>query len=181
MDHKVQIWNVWNAPDQQVARTLTCHSAALKDVQWSSDGTSVLSCGFDQTIQLSDIESGSQLKVRACCCYFNVCIGLFISHTANSGIELCGTWKISCLISQTNFPYKTGVSGESVCECVEVSSIATTALSSWRLQGHHQALGSTNREVCLWILKSAWSSYGFGFQPWWKALCLHIWYCKTQC
>jgi WD40 repeat protein len=63
MDHKVQIWNVWNAPDQQVARTLTCHSAALKDVQWSSDGTSVLSCGFDQTIQLSDIESGSQLKV----------------------------------------------------------------------------------------------------------------------
>jgi WD40 repeat protein len=63
MDHKVQIWNVWNAPDQRVARTLTCHSAALKDVQWSSDGTSVLSCGFDQTIQLSDIESGSQLKV----------------------------------------------------------------------------------------------------------------------
>jgi len=91
MDHKVQIWNVWNAPDQRVARTLTCHSAALKDVQWSSDGTSVLSCGFDQTIQLSDIESGSQLKVRACCCYFIVCIGLFISHTANSGIELCGT------------------------------------------------------------------------------------------
>ena len=57
------IWNAWEHPGHQIARCLTCHTGAVKDVRWSLDGTSVLSCGFDETARLSDVETASQIQV----------------------------------------------------------------------------------------------------------------------
>lgn len=66
MDHKAYVWNVWESPAHQMGRCLSCHTHALKDIQWSLDGNSVLSCGFDQTARLSDVETGAQTQVSFC-------------------------------------------------------------------------------------------------------------------
>lgn len=63
MDAKAHIWNVWENPGKQMARCLSCHTHALKDIQWSLTGTSVLSSGLDQTARLSDVETGAQTQV----------------------------------------------------------------------------------------------------------------------
>lgn len=63
MDGKAYVWNAWGSPCNQMARCLNCHTEALKDLQWSLDGASVLSCGFDQTARLSDVETGKQTQV----------------------------------------------------------------------------------------------------------------------
>lgn len=63
LDAKAYIWNAWESPGNQMARCLSCHTHALKDIQWSLDGASVLSCGFDQTARLSDVETGAQTQV----------------------------------------------------------------------------------------------------------------------
>lgn len=63
LDAKAYIWNVWANPGNQMARCFNCHSHALKDIQWSGDGASVLSCGFDQAARLSDVETGAQTQV----------------------------------------------------------------------------------------------------------------------
>lgn len=63
MDGKAYVWNAWGSPGNQMARCLSCHTEALKDLQWSLDGASVLSCGFDQTARLSDVETGKQTQV----------------------------------------------------------------------------------------------------------------------
>ncbi|XP_073054605.1 uncharacterized protein [Primulina eburnea] len=62
MDHTVCIWNVWSR-DQKRARILNCHHAAVKDVKWSDDGLSVLSCGYDCTSRLVDVEKGIELQI----------------------------------------------------------------------------------------------------------------------
>lgn len=62
MDHTVCIWNVWSR-DQKRARILNCHHAAVKDVKWSDDGLFVLSCGYDCTSRLVDVEKGIELQI----------------------------------------------------------------------------------------------------------------------
>jgi WD40 repeat protein len=64
MDVAAHVWNVWNegsAPEP--VRTFSHHTSAIKDAQWSPDGTCVLTCGFDQTSRLVDVESGSEIQV----------------------------------------------------------------------------------------------------------------------
>ncbi|KAK6157126.1 hypothetical protein DH2020_011374 [Rehmannia glutinosa] len=62
MDHTVCIWNVWSRGQKQ-ARILNCHHAAVKDVKWSQQGLSVLSCGYDCTSRLVDVEKGMETQV----------------------------------------------------------------------------------------------------------------------
>ncbi|KAB2615773.1 WD repeat-containing protein 25 [Pyrus ussuriensis x Pyrus communis] len=62
MDHTICIWNVWSS-DQKVARLLNFHSAAVKDVKWSHQGLSVLSCGYDSSSRLVDVEKGLEMQV----------------------------------------------------------------------------------------------------------------------
>ncbi|KAM1343306.1 hypothetical protein ACFX15_007209 [Malus domestica] len=62
MDHKICIWNVWSS-DQKVARVFNFHNAAVKDVKWSLQGLSVLSCGYDSSSRLVDIERGLEIQV----------------------------------------------------------------------------------------------------------------------
>ncbi|OAE21272.1 hypothetical protein AXG93_868s1090 [Marchantia polymorpha subsp. ruderalis] len=65
MDNLARIWNVWNASDQQMVQQLSSHTAAVKDIQWSTDGKHLLSCGFDKVARLTDVEYGSEIKVFA--------------------------------------------------------------------------------------------------------------------
>ncbi|XP_042469087.1 WD repeat-containing protein 25-like [Zingiber officinale] len=62
MDQAVYVWNVWNRNQQKVC-ALRCHNAAVKDVRWSSDGLSLLSCGYDCSSRLVDIEKGTQTQM----------------------------------------------------------------------------------------------------------------------
>ncbi|XP_030445779.2 uncharacterized protein LOC115668472 [Syzygium oleosum] len=62
MDHKVFIWNVWSK-NHKTARILSHHNAAVKDVKWSKLGWHVLSCGYDRTSRLVDIEKGIETQV----------------------------------------------------------------------------------------------------------------------
>ncbi|GER48302.1 transducin/WD40 repeat-like superfamily protein [Striga asiatica] len=62
MDHTVRIWNVWSTGQKQ-ARVFNNHHAAVKDVKWSEHGLSVLSCGYDCTSRLVDVEKGMEVKV----------------------------------------------------------------------------------------------------------------------
>ncbi|KAL5548181.1 hypothetical protein UlMin_003412 [Ulmus minor] len=62
MDDIVYVWNVWSS-DQKIARKLCFHNAAVKDVKWSPQGFSVLSCGYDSTSRLVDVEKGVETQV----------------------------------------------------------------------------------------------------------------------
>ncbi|KAL3503354.1 hypothetical protein ACH5RR_037803 [Cinchona calisaya] len=62
MDHTVNIWNVWGR-EQKRARVLNFHKAAVKDVKWSEQGLFVLSCGYDCSSRLIDVERGIETQV----------------------------------------------------------------------------------------------------------------------
>ncbi|THU74396.1 hypothetical protein C4D60_Mb04t32890 [Musa balbisiana] len=62
MDQTVNVWNVWSR-NQQKARVFRCHNAAVKDVRWSSDGLSLLSCGYDCSSRLVDVEKGMETQI----------------------------------------------------------------------------------------------------------------------
>lgn len=63
MDHQAIIWNVWSNSGQQMLRRLGSHTGAVKDIQWTTDGRFLLSCGFDKTCRLTDVEVGSDVQV----------------------------------------------------------------------------------------------------------------------
>lgn len=62
MDSVTCIWNVWNG-QQKKARSFTYHNAAIKDVKWSPEGQFILSCGYDCSSRLVDVEKGSETQV----------------------------------------------------------------------------------------------------------------------
>ncbi|KAK7319361.1 hypothetical protein RJT34_04081 [Clitoria ternatea] len=62
MDHMVYIWNVWSR-NQKKACALNFHSAAVRDVKWSQQGHFLLSCGYDCTSRLIDVEKGLETQI----------------------------------------------------------------------------------------------------------------------
>lgn len=62
MDQTICIWNVWSRY-QKKACVLNVHNAAVKDVKWSPQGLFVLSCGFDFSSRLVDVEKGIETHV----------------------------------------------------------------------------------------------------------------------
>ncbi|KAL2943929.1 WD repeat-containing protein 25, partial [Bienertia sinuspersici] len=61
MDNCVNIWNVWSEQQKKV-RVFSNHNAAVKDVRWSPQGQFILSCGYDCSSRLIDIEKGSETQ-----------------------------------------------------------------------------------------------------------------------
>lgn len=61
MDNSVYIWNVWSE-QQKKARIISNHNAAVKDVRWSPQGQLILSCGYDCSSRLVDIEKGIETQ-----------------------------------------------------------------------------------------------------------------------
>ena len=57
MDRTVKIWNVYS-PTHFCVQTLRRHEKAIKDATWSSSGRQILSCGYDKTARITDVENG---------------------------------------------------------------------------------------------------------------------------
>ncbi|KAA8523785.1 hypothetical protein F0562_010208 [Nyssa sinensis] len=88
MDHTICIWNVWSR-DQKKARVLNYHSAAVKDVKWSQQGLFVLSCGYDCSSRLIDVEKGLETQVFK----EDQVVGVIKFHPDNPNIFLSGGLK----------------------------------------------------------------------------------------
>ncbi|KAK9269086.1 hypothetical protein L1049_000854 [Liquidambar formosana] len=88
MDHTVCIWNVWSR-DQKKARVFSHHSAAVKDVKWSQQGLFVLSCGYDCSSRLVDVEKGIETQVFT----EDQVVGVVKFHPDNSNLFLSGGLK----------------------------------------------------------------------------------------
>lgn len=58
MDSTVRIWNVFSSTSNFCVQTLRFHKKAVKDAVWHETGRQVVSCGFDKTARLSDVERG---------------------------------------------------------------------------------------------------------------------------
>lgn len=85
MDHTVCIWNVWSR-DKKKACVLNFHNAAVKDVKWSQQGHTLLSCGYDCTSRLVDIEKGFETKVFS----EDQIVGVIKFHPDNPNLFLSG-------------------------------------------------------------------------------------------
>lgn len=85
MDHMVCVWNVWSR-DQKKARVINLHNAAVKDVKWSQQGHSLLSCGYDCKSRLVDVEKGLETQVF---CEDQI-VGVIKFHPDNSNLFLSG-------------------------------------------------------------------------------------------
>ncbi|GFR74824.1 WD repeat-containing protein 25 [Elysia marginata] len=78
MDAKVCGWNVWSSMDPCVF-TFTCHTKAVRHVEWCHGGKSVFSCSFDRTAQITDVETG-KTKARLDHVGFVTCGSLLSSN-----------------------------------------------------------------------------------------------------
>ncbi|XP_074380738.1 uncharacterized protein LOC141721638 isoform X2 [Apium graveolens] len=85
MDHTICIWNPWSKNEKK-ARVLIHHTAAVKDVKWSALGLSLLSCGYDCTSRLFDIEKGLETHVFK----EDQVVGVVKFHPNNSNLFLSG-------------------------------------------------------------------------------------------
>lgn len=57
MDHVVCIWDT--SGGGTCSKRLTDHTGAVKDSKWSLCGSQVLSCGYDKTVRLFNLETGN--------------------------------------------------------------------------------------------------------------------------
>ncbi|KAL9952484.1 hypothetical protein ACROYT_G039747 [Oculina patagonica] len=60
MEHVVSVWDTNKG--RACTRRLTCHTEAVKDSRWSLCGSQVLSCGYDKTARLFNLETGQEIK-----------------------------------------------------------------------------------------------------------------------
>ncbi|XP_067682102.1 WD repeat-containing protein 25-like [Haliotis asinina] len=60
MDSCLKIWNAFSA-ESACIRNLMHHGKAVKDAEWSHDGRSILSCSYDRSAIVTDVESGKQV------------------------------------------------------------------------------------------------------------------------
>ncbi|XVE50458.1 hypothetical protein DITRI_Ditri01bG0163700 [Diplodiscus trichospermus] len=85
MDQAICIWNVWRR-DQEKARVFRSHNAAVKDVKWSKQGLFVLSCGYDCSSRLIDVEKGLETQNFK----EDQVVGVIKFHPDNSNLFLSG-------------------------------------------------------------------------------------------
>ena len=85
MDSSIYIWNVWST-EQKKARVLNIHTAAVKDIKWSDQGLSLLSCGYDCSSRLIDVEKGLETRTFK----EDQVVGVVKFHPNNSNLFLSG-------------------------------------------------------------------------------------------
>ncbi|XP_059154669.1 WD repeat-containing protein 25-like [Physella acuta] len=88
LDAAVQIWNVWSNLNYKLA-TFTHHKKAVKNVELVNRGSNLLSCSYDCTALVTDVETGKILALCEHADYVTACHGhvlnphLFISGSEN--------------------------------------------------------------------------------------------------
>lgn len=58
MDKSVKIWSIFDNNERKLIQCFSDHLKAVKDVLWSGCGTKVLSCSYDKTVHIYDVEKG---------------------------------------------------------------------------------------------------------------------------
>ena len=58
MDRSVKIWDTTSHVHNAMIRSIICHDKAVQDCSWSKFNKSLLTCSYDRTTQLIDIEKG---------------------------------------------------------------------------------------------------------------------------
>jgi len=56
MDGNVKLWDPFRS--KECVRELTSHTGGVKEVRWAPNGTQLLSCSYDKTVKLTDVETG---------------------------------------------------------------------------------------------------------------------------
>lgn len=93
MDSTVKIWNIWSQLEPCV-QVLKVHTKAVRDVNWSHDGKQLLSCSYDKSAIVTEVETGIRVhklehtSYVTCCKYHPVNQHLSVTG-ANSEIN---TW-----------------------------------------------------------------------------------------
>ncbi|KAJ7357806.1 WD repeat-containing protein 25 [Desmophyllum pertusum] len=97
MDHMVCVWDTHKGGT--CTRRLTRHTEAVKDSKWSLCGSQVLSCGYDKTARLSNLETGQEIKLFPHKNYVT-CVQF---HPTDPALFLAGTFKsaIQCWDTRT--------------------------------------------------------------------------------
>ncbi|WOG90577.1 hypothetical protein DCAR_0309821 [Daucus carota subsp. sativus] len=85
MDHTICVWNPWSKNERK-ARVLSHHTAAVKDIKWSELGLSLLSCGYDCSSRLFDVEKGLEIHMFK----EDQVVGVVKFHPNNSNLFLSG-------------------------------------------------------------------------------------------
>lgn len=85
MDHTICIWNVWSR-FQKKSRVFNFHNGAVKDVKWSDQGLTILSCGYDCSSKLIDVEKGIETQTFK----EDQVVGVVKFHPDNSNLFLSG-------------------------------------------------------------------------------------------
>ncbi|CAN8301907.1 unnamed protein product [Cochlearia groenlandica] len=88
LDGAVYVWNVWSSGKKKV-RSFLHHNAPVKDVKWSKKGPSLLSCGYDCTSRLFDVEKGVETQTFK----EDQVIGVVKFHPDNPNLFLSGGFK----------------------------------------------------------------------------------------
>ena len=58
MDRTVKIWDTTLHVHNALLRSIICHDKAVRDCSWSRFSKSLLTCSYDRTTQLIDVEKG---------------------------------------------------------------------------------------------------------------------------
>ncbi|XP_078352149.1 WD repeat-containing protein 25-like [Oculina patagonica] len=95
MDHVVSVWDTHKGG--ACTRRLTRHAEAVKDSRWSLCGSQVLSCGYDKTARLFNLETGQEMKAFPHKNYVT-CVQF---HPTEPALFLAGTFKSAILCWDT--------------------------------------------------------------------------------
>ncbi|CAH1792307.1 unnamed protein product [Owenia fusiformis] len=87
MDGCVKIWNAFSSTQNYCVQTLTSHNKAVKEAVWNQDGRKVLSCGYDTTAKLHDVETGKQLMSVN----HDSCVSTIKQHPVNTNCFVTGS------------------------------------------------------------------------------------------
>jgi pre-mRNA-processing factor 17 len=126
LDHKVKVWSL---AQKQCMRTYHGHSAAVRDVQFSDDGTKFLSASFDRFIRLWDTETGKVLNT-----FTNRRVPYvvkFYPHDNNTFVVGCSDFKIvafDCTTGEITQEYNHHLAAvNTITFCENASKMITSA------------------------------------------------------
>ncbi|XP_056152193.1 WD repeat-containing protein 25 isoform X1 [Lampris incognitus] len=84
MDKTVKVWD--GADSGRCLRVYSCHSGAVRDACWTPCGQRLLTCSFDNTARLVDVDTGQQI-VKLDNQFKLMCVAL---HPTDRDVFLCG-------------------------------------------------------------------------------------------
>lgn len=61
VDRTVKVWNVFSSLQNYCVQAFTFHEKAVKDVTWAPSGKEILSCSYDKTARLADVNTGKEI------------------------------------------------------------------------------------------------------------------------